>query len=459
MTIDRLWDRLWSGGMANPLTVIEQISYLILLRRLSDQNSEREGARFEEYPRLRWDALRSLPDEQRTDVLREQLIPFLRARSDSGDALSQALRDAAFVIPKATLVRDCMTAIDDLDLAHQDPDFQGNLYEYLLTELNLAGSNGQFRTPRHVINAMVQLVAPQTDETVADPAAGTAGFLIGARGFPATPIPDAQLVGWDFDASMVRLGVMNLIFHGIEQPALTYADALSRSFPRPSVDVVLANPPFTGGVNRDDVNPDLALDTGRTELLFVELCRQMMRPSTGRAAVIVPEGLLFGTSAAHTELRRRLVRESSVRAVVSLPSGVFRPYSNVKTALLWLSATPSFDDVWFCRVRSDGLTLDDKRAPVADNELGPMPAAVRGAVLGEEIVDDTVRAVRDRMWAVPQAEIEQRGFDLAPSTFQLVGEGPAGEPDPLEQLTRVEQLEEDLRRELDAVRNLLEGGA
>ncbi|HEX5712272.1 MAG TPA: class I SAM-dependent DNA methyltransferase [Solirubrobacterales bacterium] len=455
--INGLWERLWAGGIANPLTAIEQISYFIFLKRLDQLERKARGKRkraiFAAHPDLRWDSLKAQSDREKLRLLERELIPFL-AEAAAGPEFRRAMKDAAFVIPKASLVGDCMKAVDELGLGSHDLDFQGDIYEELLRQLQLSGRNGQFRTPRHVIRAIVDLVEPEEDDVVCDPAAGTAGFLVEAHKRLRDP-RDENFLAFDFDASMVRLGIMNMVLHGIEEPRMRYTDALSSSFAWPAVDVVLANPPFTGSLDREDKHPDLDLPTNRTELLFLELCRRMLRPG-GQAAIIVPEGVLFGGSKAHVEVRRRWLRQG-VQAVVSLPPGVFRPYTNVKTAILLGGGSPRTEGVWFCPIASDGFTLDDRRDPLpGDNDLAHMAAAVRSRLRGRLPRKKAARKLAESMWAASIAEIEAKEWSLAPATYQQLGEFQASEENPFELLDQIGKLEAEFRGEVDRARAILE---
>lgn len=454
--INGLWERLWAGGIANPLTAIEQISYFIFLKRLDQlerkSRGKQRGKVFAAHPDLRWDSLKAQPDSAKLRLLRRELIPFL-AEAAAGPEFRRAMKDAAFAIPKASLVGDCMKAVDELGLGARDLDFQGDIYEELLWQLQLSGRNGQFRTPRHVISAIVDLIEPKEKQVICDPAAGTAGFLVEAYKRLQSP-PDENFLAYDFDASMVRLGIMNMVLHGIEEPRMRYTDALSASFDWPKVDVVLANPPFTGSLDREDKHPDLDLPTNRTELLFVELCRCMLRPS-GQAAIIVPEGVLFGRSKAHVEVRRRWLRQG-VRAVVSLPPGVFRPYTNVKTAILFGAGSGGTEQVWFCPITSDGRTLDDRRDPLpSDNDLSHMAEAVKSRLKGRLPRKKAPRALAESMWSASIEEIEAQEWSLAPASYQELDDFQASEEDPFKLLDEIGELESEFRRVLTQARKIL----
>jgi type I restriction enzyme M protein len=455
--VNGLWERLWAGGVANPLTAIEQISYFIFLKRLDDLERQARGKRkgkiFASHPSLRWDSLKKQPDQEKLRLLETELIPLL-TEAGVGPDFQRAMRDATFAIPKASLVGDSMKAIDELGLGSHDLDLQGDIYEELLRQLQLSGKNGQFRTPRHVIKAIVDLVGPKDKQVICDPAAGTAGFLVEAHSRVKDP-RDEDFLAYDFDPSMVRLGIMNMVLHGIEKPHMRYTDALSASFDWPEVDLVLANPPFTGNLDREDKNPDLDLSTNRTELLFLELCRRMVRPG-GQAAIIVPEGILFGRSKAHVEARRRWLRQG-VRAIISLPSGVFRPYTNVKTAILFGAGEGGTEQVWFCPITTDGFTLDDRRDPLAgDNDLAHMAEAIKSRLRGKLPRKKAARALAESMWSASIEEIASREWSLAPATYQRLDAFEVSQTDPLELLRQIGELDGAFRRELDEVKAILE---
>lgn len=398
--IHRLWDRFWSGGIANPLTAIEQITYLVFLKRLDDLDQRRsDGQSIFDVPNgetYRWRYIKQLPGEERLAHVRGPVFNWLKTIEGAEDRM----RDAVFVIPNANLLSAAIDIIDNLFISSRNQDTLGDIYEHLLQEIAEAGKNGQFRTPRHIIRAICDLVDPQFGERICDPACGTAGFLVNAYqhiltantsrdmlqfeadGTPIDPVGDLlsreqhealrrnHFHGYDFDRTMVRLGWMNMIQHGMENPQISYADTLGsrfnelvRSTKEGEFDVVLANPPFTGSIDKTDIGKSLQeLGTTKTELLFVELILQLLRIG-GRAVVIVPEGVLFGSTKAHRELRRKLVYENQLNAVISLPGGVFQPYTGVKTSILLLVKGGTTENVWFYEVTADGETLDAKRTP------------------------------------------------------------------------------------------------
>jgi len=404
--IDKLWDKFWSGGIANPLTAIEQIAYLIFMKRLEESDNaaaaearkiKRKHTSIFEGPKdmRRWSNFSQLSkSEEMLTMVRDQVFPLIK------DMGGDRMRDAVFVIPSPTMLQSAVQIIDQLFIPSRNADTLGDIYEYLLNEIQTAGKNGQFRTPRHVIRAIIQLVNPQFDgkrlPRLCDPACGTAGFLVNsyihmmaantspdileieADGTPQRYAGDKldkksidalranSFYGFDFDRTMVRIGWMNMIQHGLTDPHIEYADALSKkSEERLAVetyDIVFANPPFTGNIEQSDKSDRFKIKTNKTELLFVELILDLL-VSGGRAGVIVPEGVLFGSTNAHRDLRRRLIQNNQLEAVVSLPAGVFQPYTGVKTAALIFTKGGHTDSVWFYEVRADGYSLDARRTP------------------------------------------------------------------------------------------------
>ncbi len=417
--IDALWDRFWSGGIANPVTAIEQMSYLIFLKRLEDTDNARANAakrRGQEYKsvfeqkvndlkkdevrKCRWSYWSQLPGEQMLKHVRDVVFEFLRNLGGETSTFTQHMQDAVFIIPKPSLLQEAVKIIDDLHISEQNIDVQGDLYEYLLMQLTTAGKNGQFRTPRHIIRMMVKLVNPKVGERICDPAAGTGGFLVNAyehilesntspdvleydeEGKPHHLIGDRitnkkliaflkskALTGYDFDATMTRIGAMNLMLHGIDNPNFRYMDSLSKSFnEKQQYDVILANPPFKGSIDKGDINDRFSLKTTKTELLFLELMHDLLVIG-GRCSVIVPDGVLFGTSNAHIDARKILVDTCKLEGVISMPSGVFKPYAGVSTAVLVFQKGGTTDNVWFYDMQADGYSLDDKRQKIAENDI------------------------------------------------------------------------------------------
>jgi type I restriction enzyme M protein len=408
--VDALWDKLWAGGLSNPLDAIEQLSFLLFLKRLDERQQDAERAarlRGKKHTpifpdaTLRWSHWTQLPADQALRHVKEKVFPFIKTLGGEGGSFAQQMANAEFKINKPSLLVEAAKAIDEMQISQQNQDVQGDLYEYLLAKLNTAGQNGQFRTPRHIIRMMVKLVNPQSGERICDPAAGTCGFLVNAYqhvlethtrpdnltydedGYPHHLIGDKldkaeheflqtkALTGYDNDSgmTMLRIGCMNLMLHGIDSPNFRYADTLSKGFDEERLyDVVLANPPFKGAIDAADVNSSLPTKCKKTEILFLHLFVRLLE-NGGRAAVIVPDGVLFGSSRAHVEARRKLIEENRLDAVVSMPSGVFRPYAGVSTAIVVFTKGAATENIWFYDMEHDGFSLDDKRQKVADNDI------------------------------------------------------------------------------------------
>ena len=408
--IDGLWDKLWSGGLSNPLDAIEQLSYLLFLKQLDEreQDAERNARHHRtkhkplfEDPALRWSHWSQLKADEALKTVREKVFPHLKKLGKAAGSFGEQMENAEFKINKASLLIEACKAIDAMAISSQNQDVQGDLYEYLLAKLNTAGTNGQFRTPRHIIRMMVQIIDPQPKERVIDPAAGTCGFLVNAwqhlqethtnkkdltydeDGFPhgltgsklkADELQFAQteqFTGYDSDSgmTMLRIGSMNLMLHGIATPRFHYTDTLSKGFNESGqYDVVLANPPFKGAIDASDVNPTLPTRVKKTEVLFVHLFLRLL-DSGGRGAVIVPDGVLFGSSSAHVEARKKLIEENRLDGVISMPSGVFRPYAGVSTAVLLFTRGAATEKIWFYDMEHDGFSLDDKRQRVPENDI------------------------------------------------------------------------------------------
>ncbi len=507
--VDLLWDKFWSGGIANPLAAIEQISYLMFMRRLDALDEKRRGdAEFleqeftslfagtytdrgsEERPRdeLRWSRFRHLPAEEMLEHLRDRVFPFIKTLEDGGQVFTRYMQDAVFIIPKASLLVEAVGVIDDIyaELEREQresgqtfQDVQGDLYEYLLSEIAQAGKNGQFRTPRHIIQMIVSLVDPKLGEEVCDPACGTGGFLLGAYLHVLTQhtSPEQRFVGedgiergqgdrltepkqwevlkertfhgYDFDTTMVRIGLMNLLLHGIDKPNLGYMDTLSKRYTeKDRFDVVLANPPFKGSIDKGDINEELKLKTTKTELLFVNRMVNLLRIG-GRAGVIVPDGVLFGSSRAHRELRRVLIEECELQGVVKMPSGVFKPYAGVSTAVLVFVKGGKTEHVWYYDIQADGYSLDDKRDKIADNDI-PDVITKWKARDAEKDTDRTAKA-----FFVPVEEIVENNYDLSINRYKEVVYEEVEYEAPEVIIDKLRQLEREFTRDLDALEELL----
>lgn len=502
--IDKIWDAFWSGGISNPLEVIEQITYLLFLRRLDDLETleENKAARLGEpmarrfypagqdalgrpYEQLRWSRFKNEAPAEMFEIVRDSVFPFLRTLGADDSTYAHHMKDARFTIPTPGLLAKVVDLLDEVPMA--DRDTKGDLYEYMLGKIATAGQNGQFRTPRHIIQLMVEMTAPTPTDTVCDPACGTAGFLVAAGEYLRRDYPnllhDAKLRahfhddlfhGFDFDNTMLRIGSMNMLLHGVENPDIRYRDSLAEDHAADAeaYTLVLANPPFAGSLDHESVAKDLQaiVKTKKTELLFLALFLRLLKPG-GRAAVIVPDGVLSGTSHAHMALRRMLVEDQKLDGVVSLPSGAFRPYAGVSTAILLFTKTNSggTDYVWFYDVQADGWSLDDKRTQLlTDDKLGPVPRSelTQDEQAKNNLPDALVRwgdrdgTERERprtaqSFCVDATEIAAGGYDLLLGRYRQVLQGQVEHRSPKEILADLSALEDQIRREMNELAGLL----
>ncbi|MBK8968689.1 MAG: SAM-dependent DNA methyltransferase [Lewinellaceae bacterium] len=442
--IDRVWNAFWTGGLSNPLTVIEQMTYLLFIRRLDEVHTTRERqAVLTKQPiqdpiyqpdqdELRWSRFKDLDPEVMHRLFAREggVFDFMRNLSNGNSMFSKYMKGATFMIPTPRLLAQVVEMLSNIDMA--DRDTKGDVYEYLLGKIATAGQNGQFRTPRHIIKLMVDMVKPTLDDTICDPSAGTSGFLVAAGEYLRAHHADELLrpkirerfqqrmfMGMEFDPTMIRIGAMNLLLHGIEQPDLRDVDALSeanKAF-RDQATLILANPPFKGSLDSDAVDDSILrmVNSKKTELLFLALMLRGLRLG-GRAAVIVPDGVLFGSSKAHQQLRRELIDRQKLQAVISMPSGVFKPYAGVSTAILFFTRTDSggTDRVWFYDMQADGYSLDDKRQEVKENDL---PDILR-RWQNPEAEKDHKRT--EQSFFVPVDEIRENNFDLSINRYKEV---------------------------------------
>lgn len=484
--ITRLWDKFWAGGLANPLTAIEQISYLIFMKRLEDlDNSEmkRAEARKEKYTSVfegqedcRWSHWKHFNADDMMTHVRDKVFPFLKniKKGEDGE-FSKQMQDAVFLIPKPSLLQEAVSIVDELNITARNQDTQGDIYEFLLSELNQAGKAGQFRTPRHIIRMMVELLNPQIGEKICDPACGTAGFLINAyqqilkvntssdlikydaEGVAYNLIGDKivdkkhwdiirrhTLYGFDFDPTMVRIASMNMILHGIEHPNIKRFDTLSKAFEhKAEFDVILANPPFTGSIDASDINNNFKVGTTKTELLFLELFYNMLSIG-GRCAVIVPNGVLFGSSNAHIQVRKLLLEKCQMEAVISMPSGVFKPYSGVGTAILVFVKGGKTSNVWFYDMKSDGFSLDDKRDTI--DGKGDIP----------DILEKyKTKRSSDNSIIVSFEDIKTNDYNLSISRYKEVKHEEIVYDKPKDIIERVMKKEDEIAKELAELKKMI----
>jgi len=474
--VDKLWDAFWSGGISNPLEVIEQITYLLFIRRLDDlhtlqeKKANRLGGKIEnsvfpltkEGEKLRWSRFKNFSPQDMFDVISTKVFPFMKDLRGGVEhsTYSHHMKDARFTIPTPGLLAKVVELVDDIPM--DDRDTKGDVYEYMLGKIAAAGQNGQFRTPRHIIKMMVELVAPKPLDIICDPACGTAGFLVAAGEYLHTTHPevrtDHELMkhfhesmfnGFDFDNTMLRIASMNMLLHGVENPNITYKDSLSEDHAgdEERYTVILANPPFAGSLDTENCAGDLLkiVKTKKTELLFVALFLRLLKPG-GRAAVIVPDGVLFGSSKAHKDLRRTVVEDHKLEAIISMPAGVFRPYSGVSTAVVVFTKTNSggTEHVWFYDMQADGFSLDDKRTPLdpkkhTDNNIGDITA--RWNNLGSE----HLRKRSEQSFYVPASEIRAKDFDLSITRYRETTHSMVDLASPQEILRTLTGLEQEIQ--------------
>lgn len=511
--IDRVWDAFWSGGIANPLEVIEQITYLLFIRGLDDVQTREENkakrlkqpvARrvFPEgkdprglpYERMRWSRFRNLAPAEMFTTVAEHVFPFIREMGGADTAHGAHMKGARFTIPTPGLLAKVVDLLADIPM--EDRDTKGDLYEYMLGKIASAGQNGQFRTPRHIIGLMVEMMRPGPKDTICDPACGTAGFLVGAGEYLRDNHPEifrdealrrhfheGMFHGFDFDGTMLRIGSMNLLLHGVENPDVRYKDSLAESGggDAASYSLVLANPPFAGSLDYETTAKDLQkiVKTKKTELLFLALFLRLLKPG-GRAAVIVPDGVLFGSSTAHKAIRKILVEDHRLDGIVKLPSGVFRPYAGVSTAILLFTRTDSggTDRVWFYDLKADGYSLDDKRnALLPEDKLGVSPGRMEGGHFVNLALTELDAAKNDlpdaaRRWAeragperdrprtaqsfcVPKSEIAAAGYDLSLNRYKEVVHEAAEHRPPKEIIAELKALEREIAVGLDELEAML----
>ncbi|MGW1145474.1 type I restriction-modification system subunit M [Streptomyces sp. NPDC002454] len=496
--IDRVWDAFWSGGISNPLEVIEQITYLMFIRRLDDLQTAKErkatrtGKSIEnpiytaETDRLRWSRFTNEAPENMLALVRDGVFPWLRNLGGEDSTYSQHMEGARFTITTSNLLTKVVDMLDEIPLG--DRDVKGDLYEYMLSKIATAGHNGQFRTPRHIIRLMVEMTAPGPKDEICDPACGTAGFLVASAEYVSKTHHEALMEnaqrqhfhksmfhGFDFDSTMLRIGSMNMLQHEVESPDIRSRDSLAESAAGEAerYSLILANPPFAGSLDYDATAKDLqqVVKTKKTELLFLALFLRLLKPG-GRAAVIVPEGVLFGSTKAHKELRKILVEDHKLDAVVKLPGGVFKPYAGVSTAILFFTKTNSggTDNVWFYEVIADGWSLDDKRAPLLDEDkLGPVPAAgeLTEAEHEKNNLPDVLRRWRlrsgseqerartEQSFFVPKADIATQGYDLSLNSYKEILHDNTEHRAPAEIMDDLVRIEAEIQRGMRELKGML----
>lgn len=489
--IDSLWDTFAAGGLVNPLDVIEQITYLMFIRDLDDTDNLRAkesemlglpfksmfagevtiGERKVDGRQLKWSVFRDYPAGQMYSVMQEFVFPFIKNLDGKKDsAYSKYMDDAIFKLPTPLLLSKVVDALDEIYTMmskSDDKDVRGDVYEYLLNKIAKSGLNGQFRTPRHIIDMMVELMKPTPDEIICDPACGTSGFLVSSGEYlkenykqeiffnkqKKDHYMNHMFYGFDMDRTMLRIGAMNMMTHGVESPCIEYRDSLSdQNQDKDKYSLVLANPPFKGSLDYDIVSADLlkVCKTKKTELLFLALFLRMLKVG-GRCACIVPDGVLFGSSKAHKSIRKEIVEGNRLEAVISMPSGVFKPYAGVSTGILIFTKTGhgGTDNVWFYDMQADGFSLDDKRSPVAENDIPDIIERFHN------LDKETDRARTEKSFFVPKQEIVDNDYDLAINKYKKVEYVPVEYPPTSEILAELKELQNQITIGLKELEGML----
>lgn len=489
--IDSLWDIFAAGGLTNPLDVIEQMTYLMFIHDLDEADnthakeavmlglpyksiftdSVRIGDRTVDGSQLKWSVFRDFPAVRMYSVMQEMVFPFIKnLHGNKESAYSKYMADAIFKLPTPLLLEKVVTAMDGIyeQMAQlKTADTRGDVYEYLLSKIATAGLNGQFRTPRHIIRMMVELMQPKPSDTICDPACGTSGFLVAASDYLKENCKNEVFFnrqnkehymnhmfhGFDMDRTMLRIGAMNMMTHGVDNPFIEYRDSLSDQNPdRAKYSLILANPPFKGSLDYDIVSADLlkVCKTKKTELLFLALFLRMLKVG-GRCACIVPDGVLFDSSTAHRAIRRELVDGNRLEAVISMPSGVFKPYAGVSTAILIFTKTGhgGTDKVWFYDMKADGFSLDDKRSPVADNDIPDIITRFR------HLDAEAGRQRTEQSFLVPKQEIVDNGYDLSINKYKKTEYKPVEYPPTSEIMAQIRELEQEISAAMDELKEML----
>lgn len=497
--VDAVWDAFWSGGISNPLEVMEQITYLLFIRRLDDEqqlalnraNLTKKPVTGNPFPvertELCWSEFKNYAPEEMFRTVDEDVFPFIRTMRDEDSTYAHFMKDARLSIPNPGMLTKVVDLLDKIEM--RDLDTKGDVYEYMLAKIASSGQNGQFRTPRHIIKLMVEMMAPEPGDTIVDPASGTCGFLVAATeymrdhhaadinsGNGAQHFHHNMFHGFDFDNTMLRIGSMNMLLHGVEQPDIRYRDSLAEANTGDAgaYSLVLANPPFAGSLDYENTAKDLQqiVKTKKTELLFLALFVRLLKPG-GRAAVIVPDGVLTGPSIAHKTLRRILVEEQKLDGVIKLPAGVFEPYSNVSTAILLFTKTNSggTERVWFYDVQSDGYSLDKRRVALLDRDkLGPTAELSIEEHPKNNLPDVLVRWAErngaelsrgraEQSFSVPRNAIEDEGYDLSLNRYKEIAHDEVKHRAPEEILDELDKIELDIQSRLTELRQMLAGGA
>lgn len=488
--IDKIWDTLWTGGISSPTSALEQITYLMFMKLLDDNEIKKEGnaaalgitykskifkdGKFKldedgnmsiPFSELRWSNFHNYEPVMMFETVRNYVFPFIKTVNGEGKdtAFSHFMNDAVFLIPTPKVLAVCVDELQGIDMSNKD--IMGDVYEYCLNKMSSAGKLGQFRTPRHIVDMMVKLVKPTINDTILDPAMGSAGFLLGSAKYLqenyskelmrkeiAKHYNTTMFSGFDTDPSMLRIGAMNMLLHGVEEPNINRQDSLSDDNTiRDYYSLIMANPPFTGSVFQEDISKDiLALcKTKKTELLFLALFLKSLTVG-GRCACIVPDGVLFGSSKAHKAIRKELIENNRLQAVISMPSGVFKPYAGVSTAVLIFTKDPAgTNDVWFYDMKADGFSLDDKRSPIDDNDIPDVTERFNN------LENEKDRKRTEQSFFVPKQEIVDNEYDLSINKYKEIEYVPVEYPPTEKILADIKALEKEFQTALAELEKLL----
>lgn len=475
--VDKIWETFWTGGITNPLEVIEQFTYLLFIKGLDDKEIIREndaillGIDFdrtfpEDKQNLRWSKFKNFEAETMYEIVANEVFPFIKnLHTNKDSAYAKYMGDAIFKIPTPLMLSKIVDGIDNIDM-DENKDTKGDLYEYLLSKVATAGTNGQFRTPRHIIDMIVKLMKPTPQDVIVDPAAGSAGFLVSSQAYLRENHADLFLVqglkehfnnnmfyGFDMDRTMLRIGAMNMMLHGVDNPNIEYKDSLSEAnTDKDKFSLVLANPPFKGSLDYEQVSADLlkVTKTKKTELLFLALFLRILKTG-GRCASIVPDGVLFGSTGGHKSIRKEIVENHKLEAIISMPSGVFKPYAGVSTAIMIFTKTGTggTDKVWFYDMKADGYSLDDKRNPIEDNDINDI--VERFSNLDKEVG----RKRTEQSFFVPVEEIRDNGYDLSINKYKEIEYEEVKYDSPQEIMLRIRELEMDITAGIEELAGMI----
>ena len=479
--IDMIWEMFWTGGITNPLDVVEQMTYLMFIHDLDETDAKKAKSSmmlelpytsiFEGHDQYKWSVFRDLPAEKMYELMQSEIFPFIKnLHGNKESTYSRYMSDAIFKIPTPQLLSKIVDALDTLyiDMAKDiENDTKGDVYESLLAKLSTAGVNGQFRTPRHIIRMMVEMLDPKPDDTICDPACGTSGFLVAAGEYLKEKYSNDifynnerkdhynnhMFFGYDMDRTMLRVGAMNMMTHGVDNPNIDYRDSLSdQNTDTSRYSIILANPPFKGSLDADTVSTDIlkVCKTKKTELLFLALFLRMLKIG-GRCACIVPDGVLFGSSTAHKAIRKEIIENNRLEAVISMPSGVFKPYAGVSTGILIFTKTGhgGTDKVWFYDMTADGYSLDDKRTTVADNDIPDIISRFHN------LDGETNRERTDKSFFVPKQEIIDNDYDLSINKYKKTVYEAVEYPSTTELMTDLYELQMKISEGMDELNSLL----